>query len=314
MAGITEWTGTVLTLEHVVCNLCKADHASAYCAVNDFQIVRCNVCGLLYTNPRRPESEIPNIYSEEYFVSQNPSTLGYDDYCSHAEGLKRLYTKHLALIEKYVRPPAAILDIGCAFGYFLEVASSRGWRPEGVEVSTYAAKQAERNAKATIYNGTLSSAHLPESFYDVATMWDVLEHTFDPTAQLVEVNRVLKPRGYLFMTVPNAGSSLARIMGTHWYGFKKVAEHNYFFSKDTLRRLLTQTGFALLQTSPGIWPCSLSFLVTKLEPYSPTAYRIARKIVNGLGLGNMIVNFRFIDMFVIARKQGDPLREPVSFG
>jgi len=228
--------------------------------------------------------------------------------------LKRSFEKHLELIEKYVRPPAAILDVGCAFGYFLEVASSHGWRPEGVEVSSFAAKEAARSAGATIHTGTLSSAHLPGSSYDVATMWDVLEHTFDPTAELAEVNRVLKPYGYLFMTVPNAGSALARIMGTHWYGFKKVAEHNYFFSKNTLRRMLNKTGFALLQTKLGIWPCSLRFLVTKLEPYSPTAYRIARKAVNGLGLGHMIVNFRFIDMLVIARKEGDPLREPISSG
>lgn len=292
-------------MEYVACNLCGAREASPYCRVGEFQIVRCDSCGLFYTNPRRPAEDVSDIYSEAYFVSQNPSVLGYDDYSTHAEGLKQVFSDHLAAIEKFVRPPASIIDIGCAFGYFLRVATSRGWEAEGVEVSPFASRTARNNAGVKVYTGTLAHAGVPTSSYDVATMWDMLEHSFDPTNELAETNRILKPRGYLFMTVPNSGSILARMMGGHWYGFKKAAEHNYFFSKETLGRMLSKTGFKLIETRPGVWPCSMRFVVTKLEPYSKTARRVADRLVRWLGIENTIVKFRFIDMFVIARKEED---------
>lgn len=290
-------------MEHVACNLCGAGDALPYCRVGEFQIVRCKGCGLFYTNPRRPAAEIAQIYSEGYFVSQNPDVLGYDDYSNHARGLKEVFSEHLGTIEKFAQPPGFLLDIGCAFGYFLEVAASRGWKAEGIEVSAYASKVAREKAGARVYMGTVTDAGLPASSYDVATMWDMLEHSFDPAAELKETNRILKPHGYLFMTLPDAGSLIARIMGQHWFGFKKAAEHNYYFSKTTLARMLAKTGFKLVAVRRGVWPCSMWFLTSKLTPYSATLSRYSQSIVRWLGLENTVVKFRFIDMFVVARKE-----------
>ncbi|MBI4830767.1 MAG: class I SAM-dependent methyltransferase [Candidatus Lindowbacteria bacterium] len=292
-------------MEHVPCNLCGGSDAAPYCRVGGLQIVRCNACGLFYTNPRRPASEIAKIYSEDYFVSKNPSELGYDDYRSHSRGLKEVFADHISAIEQFVQSPGSILEVGCAYGYFLEIAASRGWTAEGVEVSPFASRIARENSKAPVYTGTLSSAQLPTSRFDAAAMWDMLEHSFDPSSDLSETNRILKPGGYLFMTIPDAGSLAARMMGAHWYGFKKAAEHNYFFSKRTLGQMLSKSGFRLLETRRGVWPCSMRFLVTKLEPYSRFAYRAADRVVRALGIGDTVVKFKFIDMFVIARKESD---------
>ena len=103
-------------LEYVACNLCGAVAAPNYCRVGDFQIVRCGTCGLFYTNPRRPAHEMAEFYSEDYFASKNPSMHGYDDYSLHEKGLRQVFSEHLSIIEKYVRPPAVLLDAGCAFG------------------------------------------------------------------------------------------------------------------------------------------------------------------------------------------------------
>jgi len=271
--------------------------------VGQYQIVRCRVCGLFYTNPRPPAQDAPKIYGEDYFASQNPSTLGYDNYRTHEGGLREVFSENLAIIEGYSQPPSLMIDIGCAFGYFIEAAAARGWTVEGLEVSEYAAEVARRNAKVPIHAGTLSGLRLPASTYDIVTMWDMLEHSFDPTAELMETNRILRPEGHLFLTIPNAGSFLASTMGSHWYGFKKVAEHNYFFSKDTLGRLFAKTGFRALEWRRGVWPCSLQFLTAKLAPYSTTLSRIAEKAVKSLGIEKTTIKFRFIDMFVAAVKE-----------
>jgi len=289
-------------LEHIDCNLCGADDFSPYAEVGRFRIVRCNVCGLFYTNPRRSEEETSSVYSESYFTSEDPSSLGYDDYSTHAGGLKRVFSDNLTIIENYVRAPASILDVGCAFGYFLEVAMSRGWRVEGVEISEYASGVAREKTKATVHTGPLAGVGLDACSFDAITMWDALEHTLDPSGELAEAYRLLRPGGYLFMTIPDAGSLTARLMGSHWYGFKSASEHNFFFSRETIGRMLEKANFRLVDSRRGVWPCSMRFLSAKLAPYSSLAQRTADALIGWLGIGDKIVRFKFIDMFVIAKK------------
>jgi 2-polyprenyl-3-methyl-5-hydroxy-6-metoxy-1,4-benzoquinol methylase len=277
--------------------------------VGEFRVVRCRACGLFYTNPRRSVDETAALYSKDYFTSENPSTLGYDDYSIHEKGLKEVFSEHLSVVEKYVRPPASIIDVGCAFGYFVQVAQSRGWTAEGIEISAYASQIARENTKSPIYTGTLSQVKLKQSYYDVATMWDVLEHAHNPTEELTQANRIMKPDGYLFMTVPNAGSVPARLMRRHWYGFKSAAEHNYFFTKDTLTRLLAKTGFTLVESRRGVWPCTLQFLTSKLVPYSPSIARMAARAFRMLRIEEVMIKFRFIDMFVVAQKRRNTSQE-----
>ena len=289
-------------MEYVACNLCGADDARPYCTIGDFQVVRCNECGLYYTNPRRSAEEIVELYSEHYFTSADPSTLGYDDYLTHEKGLRKVSARRLAIIEEYVHPPALIIDVGCAFGYFIQVAVSRGWKAEGIELSAYASQIARENTKAQVYTGTLIETGLKHAFYDAATMWDMLEHSRDPARELTETNKILKTGGYLFLSVPNADSLPARLMGKHWYGFKSAAEHNYFFAEKTLGRLLDRAGFRLIESRRGVWPCSLRFLASKLAPYNAALSRLAERIIKYLRMEKVTIQFRFIDMFVVARK------------
>jgi SAM-dependent methyltransferase len=292
-------------LEHVICNLCEADDFSPYTEIGRFRIVRCNKCGLFHTSPRRSQEETSQLYSEGYFTSDDPSTLGYDDYSSHAAGLRQVFSDNLAIIESRVRPPASVLDVGCALGYFIEVAMQRGWSAEGVEISAYASQATRERTGATVRTGVLKSAGLDASSFDVVTMWDILEHTLDPSGELAEARRALKPGGYLFMTVPDAGALPARLMGRHWFGFKSAAEHNYFFSRDTIDGLLEKAGLKLVETRRGVWPCSARFLAAKLGPYSPLAQRMAGALLKWLRMEDKIVRFKFIDMFVIAKKDDE---------
>jgi 2-polyprenyl-3-methyl-5-hydroxy-6-metoxy-1,4-benzoquinol methylase len=273
-----------------------------FCTVGRFNVVRCKQCGLFYTTPRHTLQEAIELYSQSYFASDEPSSFGYDDYTEHATGLKEVFEDNMRVIEAFVQPPASILDVGCAFGYFIEVASSRGWNAEGIEISAFASETAREKTGAAVHTGTLSNTMIDSASFDVVTMWDSLEHTLDPSAELQEVFRILKPGGYLFMTLPNAGSTSARLMGSHWYGFKSAAEHNYFFSPHTIGRMLEKAGLRKMEVRGGVWPCSARFLTSKLAPYSKSASRIAEWFVRSMGIEDKIVKFKFIDMFVIARK------------
>jgi 2-polyprenyl-3-methyl-5-hydroxy-6-metoxy-1,4-benzoquinol methylase len=40
--------------------------------------------------------------------------------------------------------------------------------------------------------GTLEQASFPSNFFDVVTLWDVLEHLHDPAESLYEIHRFLR--------------------------------------------------------------------------------------------------------------------------
>lgn len=67
-------------MEAVACNLCGSDqnHIAFYqrdlshgTSDQEFSVVRCERCQLLYLNPRPTESEIGQYYPEEYFPVLN---------------------------------------------------------------------------------------------------------------------------------------------------------------------------------------------------------------------------------------------------
>jgi SAM-dependent methyltransferase len=81
---------------------------------------------------------------------------------------------------------------------------------------------------------------------DVVTLWNVLEHLYDPKATLLEIRRILRPGGLLVIALPNLDCLDAHIFGPAWSGYD-VPRHLYVFSEATLTRMLAQTGFRVLR-------------------------------------------------------------------
>ena len=65
-----------------------------------------------------------------------------------------------------------ILDVGCGFGYFLELAARKGWQTFGVEIA-HDAVQAARGkfGDDNIFQGTLRQAEYPGVWEEVEEAW-----------------------------------------------------------------------------------------------------------------------------------------------
>jgi 2-polyprenyl-3-methyl-5-hydroxy-6-metoxy-1,4-benzoquinol methylase len=85
-----------------------------------------------------------------------------------------------------------------------------------------------------------------EGHYDAVTCWDVIEHLEDPVRALVHLKRCLKPGGYLFLSTPDAGSVIGRILGRHWYYLDPV-QHIAVFNKKCLSMALQQLGYSITE-------------------------------------------------------------------
>src|SRR5215467_2178695 len=156
----------------------------------------------------------------------------------------------LSLVEAHRPAPGRLLDVGCATGVFVAMAAESGWTVTGVETSTWALGRAsQRCRQATFIQGSVEDLEFPEASFDVVTMWNVLEHVSSPTEILARLRPWLAPEGRLFLSLPNAGSTTARLMGRRWVLL--LREHLWYFEPATLSRVLRQSGFETISARPS---------------------------------------------------------------
>ncbi|MEX2160749.1 MAG: class I SAM-dependent methyltransferase [Anaerolineales bacterium] len=299
-------------LESVPCNLCGADDyevlippryelAKPEEISNTFrssgdevlldQLVRCKRCGLMYLNPRLRSDIVLEGYSagsDELFVSQ-------------AAGRERTFAKSLKIIERLRPARGRLLDVGTAGGSFLTVAKSAGWDVAGCEPNRWLCEWGNRNYGLQIVPGTIFDMKLPSASFDVVTLWDVLEHTPDPKATLRECNRVLKPGGLLVVNYPDIRSFVARLMGRRWVFLLSV--HLYYFTRQTLARMLGELGFTMAQTRRHWQSLELGYILFRMEAYLKPVARAGGWLVKRLGLSHLQIPYWMGQVLVIAEKQ-----------
>ncbi len=171
-----------------------------------------------------------------------------------------------------------ILDIGCAFGYFLKLCDRFGCYTCGVDISKYAIERARLQTKASLYVHDIENglSMFSSGTYDLVVLFDIIEHLNNPTYVMEEVYRVLKMNGNVIITTPNLNAvdrSVKRLLrkGKGWYGFADKT-HRHLYTSKSLKRLVTQTGF------------KIKHVETPFHPLPKTVQKIANKT----GLGGQI--------------------------
>ena len=297
-------------MEHVPCNLCGADdYTVIYEAKYDpeteqdlvekfkssgdelliDQVVKCKRCGLIYTNPRLNQDLIFKGYS----MGEDPT------FVSQAKGREITFARSLNYIEKHAKK-GKILDIGTAGGTFLHVAKQRGWAVYGLEPNKWLCDWGKKQYGIDISHKSLFDQQYPDNFFDVVTLYDVLEHMGDPKRTLQECNRILKPGGILVVNYPDIGSWLSRLMRRRWIFLLSV--HIYYFTRPTIKAMLAKTGFKVEVVKPHIQTLSLGYLIYRMEAYSKLLHKTSKPVVKALRMNNLQVPYWLGQTFVLARK------------
>ncbi len=151
----------------------------------------------------------------------------------------------LAWVRRFVPHGAALLDVGANFGLFVQAASAQ-LQALGIEPSPGLVEQA-RAAGAPIDVGSIDEMQAGfEDRFDALTLFDVIEHLPDPERAVRHCHRYLKPGGHLFITTPDFGSGMARLLGRHWY-YLDMDEHIALFTHANLRDMLARNGFEVIE-------------------------------------------------------------------
>jgi 2-polyprenyl-3-methyl-5-hydroxy-6-metoxy-1,4-benzoquinol methylase len=229
-----------LTIQGLTCDLCSGEKFRVVEEDPPFRVLRCLRCSLTFVHPVPEGVNLADHYNGDY----------YSEWMG-AQRVRRLRMWQ-ARSEKIERltPRGRLLDVGCGEGTFLELACRQGWNACGTELSAFAAAEASRRLGVEIFCGELHDASFPGEFFDVITLWHVLEHVREPARYLEEIRRVIRPGGLLVIAVPNvddyfmqAAYRIVRGRPQRLFSKKDREIHLYHFSARTIRMYLERTRF-----------------------------------------------------------------------
>lgn len=209
------------------------------------RIVRCSHCGHIYPKPMPIITDTNTAYKEvnDYFAHHNQSNR-----------VKR-YICLLTELQKIYGQKAKLLDVGTGRGEMLYAAKILGMEAEGIEPSGEFARFAQETYGVKVRNCSLEKSGFAEDYFDLVTLSGVLEHLYYPKKELAEINRVLKPKGLLWIDSPNEASLYHIIANLYFKAQRKdwvshlsptfEPYHIQGFTKKSIETILAKTGFKI---------------------------------------------------------------------
>jgi len=292
---------------HVPCNLCGSSDRTPFKPENGKGLVQCQNCGLVYVSPRPDAEELYALYGETYFKNDDSGTVGYHDYLADETNIRRTFNRRLDMLQEHIQPGQGrkLLDIGCATGFYIDEAAKRGWDVEGLDVSGFAVDYVQKVHGHKAYNtSVLDADFLEEGAYSMISMWDVIEHVPDPKAHVERIANLLHSGGYVAFITPDVASLPARLTGKRWIGYKLSEEHVYYFSKQTLTRMLNDSGFDVVDAHHEGKFVTLRLFLDRLGFYLPWLSKPLQLLEKTFNVSELSAYVNPLDMvWVVARKR-----------
>jgi 2-polyprenyl-3-methyl-5-hydroxy-6-metoxy-1,4-benzoquinol methylase len=242
-----------------------------------FEIWECAACGLRFTQDVPDRNSIGRYYQSSQYISHSNTKTGIVNKLYHFVRNFTLAQKKRLIIGRTGLNKGSLLDIGAGAGAFAAYMKSAGWSVTGLEPDESTRAKAIQNYGITLAPSEELFRFIPESF-NAITMWHVLEHVHDLHGYLVEIKKLLKPGGVLFIAVPNYTSDDASRYKASWAAYD-VPIHLYHFSPGSMKTLLDKHGFRISSIRPMWFD---SFYVSLLsEKYRTGKQQLIRGFMNG---------------------------------
>ena len=258
-----------------ICIACDKNSPHAFrFKVNGCEIWQCERCGL--GRAEASTFDPKSYYTADYFSGLRGD--GYSDYFGAEPVLRREFARSVDFVRRFIGS-GRLLDLGCAYGFFLKEARCH-FEIFGIELAEHAAASC-REEGLNVLSGMANEANMEQiGEVDVITMFDVIEHLPQPGEVLALCYRYLKPGGIIVITTGDFASMMARWAGANWR-LMTPPQHLWYFTKESLRRISRQFGLSMEHFDYPAKRVPLSLIVFQLQRMlgvrgssSPVASRI----------------------------------------
>jgi SAM-dependent methyltransferase len=273
-----------------------------------FHSVVCR-CGVRWLNDPISSKDIALAYGDDYYSFGVPRRRGHV-----VEQLGRF--RQLLLTARYrddssylLRtassllpgyPPrgrvGTVLDVGCGSGERLVRLAAAGWQCFGIDASEQAVASG-KDRGLDVRRADAMALPFRDSSFDAVVMSHSIEHCSKPREAVREAARILKPRGSLVVTTPNAASPIASLLGPSWVNWD-APRHYLVFSDAALCGLLREEQFDIVRVrgSATGWSWAESLRLHALTRHWRGPNQLASLIRMPSTLAALLLNFtRFAD-------------------
>jgi len=238
-------------------------------------LAACDSCGFVSADLEISLDELRALYAERYFTGGE-----YKDYVAERRLHEMHFLRRLNLLLRHVSQPKTktLFEVGCAYGFFLNLARERFQAVRGIDISADAARYARDVLDLDVTAGDLlqqDSIGNP----DVVCLWDTIEHLDRPDAYLQKLAAVMPKGSVIALTTGDIGSLVARIRGARWRQIHPPS-HLHYFSAATLAGLLRKCGFEVFHTDHEGTYRSLdtaAYIILNIKHQKPELYRLLKK-------------------------------------
>jgi SAM-dependent methyltransferase len=278
------------------CPLCRQSGTERLFDKATFRYSRCPGCDAASLDPLPTESAAADLYGLSYFTGG--AAGAYDDYARDEEIHRANARKRLRILERAaLTAPGRLVDVGSAFGFFLDEARSAGWRVFGVDVSAAARLAARDRFGLETFPDLESFADETSATVDVVTFFQSLEHMVHPDQALERARSVLTPHGGLVIETWNRSSPAARLLGSQWHQVTPPSVV-HLFNRRSLAALLERSGFSIRTIRATTKYVSLGAVAYLLSDKHPAARGLLGPITDGPGT-RIRVRYGFGDLITV---------------
>jgi 2-polyprenyl-3-methyl-5-hydroxy-6-metoxy-1,4-benzoquinol methylase/spore coat polysaccharide biosynthesis predicted glycosyltransferase SpsG len=247
---------------------------------------RCSGCGTITLESFSGEKK---SYGTRYFFADYKAQYGRT-YLDDFESIKSACRPRVATIKELLprTTDGAVVDVGCAYGPFLDAAREAGLPCYGLDVSqgavSYVRKRLGIPALCASFE-TVGRSALPRRIAAV-TLWYVIEHFADLELVLRKAAALLPTGGVFAFSTPNGRGISAR---TDLTEFLRASPSDHFtvLSPQGLRKLLARYGLELRRVRlTGHHPERFPGLLGRAADRSPAAFRFIDAASRLLQLGD----------------------------
>jgi cyclopropane fatty-acyl-phospholipid synthase-like methyltransferase len=191
------------------CHACGERPSSWAPHYEELGIRRCSSCGSLAFHAEK-SFDFARLYSAGYFHGGE-----YEDYTGHRAVHERNFERKMRLLRRNAPTDLRVLEIGCAYGYFVDHALRSGAAAaHGTDVSSDAIDFARKNVGPHF---SLADEPLPPDLrYNCIAAWDVWEHLSEPFDLFASLIERLPAGGTVAVTTVDSSSFVARSRGPKW--------------------------------------------------------------------------------------------------
>ncbi len=128
----------------------------------------------------------------------------------------------MRFIEKRLREPVDMLEIGCGAGNVLSFLNANGFPVEGADLYLNGLIECRKRTQGNLYQFDVRAIPFQEK-WNVIGCFDVIEHMEEDGLALRSIHQALKKNGWLILTVPAVEMLYSKQEGTHKRRYSRKA-------------------------------------------------------------------------------------------